>query len=403
VAILRALLTVIQQYSDNSTEHIHSQAQQLLTTLPDLLRLAEVAQLMHAGEIAVKAVSAAVQSFVAVDLLVDVHTLLWSILHLQPDQQFNAYLESLAWLGPESDQGLSALLTRLLHICIGSLKMPLYPDMWVQMIYLQFNVLVKLCRLIPNAMKAHMLEGSQFVESVWIAYFTMTFAMLHHEHLVLEAFQSTKRTFIIDRHGDLRDKLIPHVQSMWQYMGSDKQLKLTALIVPKTLFLIRTTQGSTWQLAFDMYTDVLRVEFQLTDSFKSLERHTIDALYVLANISQDDCLKFLATLTQSVTDKLKHFAATDAALQALSEAGLTLFGEIKHLCQLMCSLLRFPDTAMYEDERTAVALHLMEYLESQGGHKTRREMYCRYVQTLVCFFNFFCFFFFFFFFFFLNY
>ena len=38
---------------------------------------------------------------------------------------------------------------------------------------------------------------------------------------------------------------------------------------------------------------------------------------------------------------------------------------MQHLYSLMCALLKFPDTATFEDERTAVALHLMEYLEKQ--------------------------------------
>jgi hypothetical protein len=47
----------------------------------------------------------------------------------------------------------------------------------------------------------------------------------------------------------------------------------------------------------------------------------------------------------------------------------------------MAALLKFPDTALYEDERTTVALKLMTYLESSGH--VRKEMYTRYVQYLV--------------------
>jgi hypothetical protein len=45
--------------------------------------------------------------------------------------------------------------------------------------------------------------------------------------------------------------------------------------------------------------------------------------------------------------------------------GAELLAEMQHLYSLMCALLKFPDTATFEDERTAVALHLMEYLEKQ--------------------------------------
>jgi hypothetical protein len=50
---------------------------------------------------------------------------------------------------------------------------------------------------------------------------------------------------------------------------------------------------------------------------------------------------------------------------ALNAAGLAMLGEIRELYHLMCALLKFPDTALYEDERTAVALRLMDYLQKK--------------------------------------
>jgi hypothetical protein len=48
---------------------------------------------------------------------------------------------------------------------------------------------------------------------------------------------------------------------------------------------------------------------------------------------------------------------------------------------LMSSFVNFPHTALYEDERTSVALRLIKYLE-QSGH-VREEMQTRYIQYLV--------------------
>jgi hypothetical protein len=45
----------------------------------------------------------------------------------------------------------------------------------------------------------------------------------------------------------------------------------------------------------------------------------------------------------------------------------------------MASLLRFHDTALIEDERTDVALKLMQYLETSGH--VRKEMYTRYAHV----------------------
>ena len=38
--------------------------------------------------------------------------------------------------------------------------------------------------------------------------------------------------------------------------------------------------------------------------------------------------------------------------------------------------------AVYEDDRTSVALRLMDYI-AKSGLQSRRDMYCRYVQYLV--------------------
>jgi len=57
----------------------------------------------------------------------------------------------------------------------------------------------------------------------------------------------------------------------------------------------------------------------------------------------------------------------------------TLFAS--QMYELMSSLLKFPGTEIYEDERTSVALKLMNYLE-ETGH-VRKEMMSRYVQYLV--------------------
>lgn len=49
--------------------------------------------------------------------------------------------------------------------------------------------------------------------------------------------------------------------------------------------------------------------------------------------------------------------------------------------EMMSTLLEYPDTAVYEDERTLIAIKLALYLESGGV--ARREMTTRYLQYLV--------------------
>lgn len=119
---------------------------------------------------------------------------------------------------------------------------------------------------------------------------------------------------------------------------------------------------------------MVSTEFSVTGEFSEVERHTIDALYEIANVSQDAGDKFMAHLYPTMKNRL-------SADGKLAEKGVEFLKHVHKMYELMSSLLKFPDTAIYEDERTSVALKLMNYLE-ESGH-VRKEMATRYVQYLV--------------------
>jgi hypothetical protein len=51
--------------------------------------------------------------------------------------------------------GVVPFITRLLAVFRGSLKLRLYPDMWLQMILLQFVAIIRLVQVLP----AHIYEN----------------------------------------------------------------------------------------------------------------------------------------------------------------------------------------------------------------------------------------------------
>lgn len=128
-------------------------------------------------------------------------------------------------------------------------------------------------------------------------------------------------------------------------------------------------------MSMEFYFDILCCEYEATNSLKDIERHTIDYLYHIANTSITIGDAFMQYLCSNLESRV-------SAASNLTARGSSFIRDIKQLYDLMCALLKFPDTAIYEDERTSVALKLMAYIEN-SGIQSRREMYCRYVQYLV--------------------
>ena len=118
---------------------------------------------------------------------------------------------------------------------------------------------------------------------------------------------------------------------------------------------------------------------QAGDAFTQVERHTIDALYSLANLNQDAGRRIMELLYSTVSARFEEYTGPQS--DQIKKEGQEFLMHIARMYELMSSLLKFPDTPLFEDERTSVALKLMHYLESSGH--VRKDMYLRYTMYLV--------------------
>eukprot|EP00455_Lapot_gusevi_P001214 TRINITY_DN1049_c0_g1_i6.p1 TRINITY_DN1049_c0_g1~~TRINITY_DN1049_c0_g1_i6.p1 ORF type:complete len:893 (+),score=284.43 TRINITY_DN1049_c0_g1_i6:184-2679(+) len=364
IAILQIVLDILER--NNRPAHM---VWELHTILPALVSLTLAAQEQHLGMRTLKTPDQSVTQFCNVDVLVDSLSCLLTVLHLMSDEQLDAFIDQLSFNRTQLENFLSKMLT----VTRNALKINLYPDMWVVLYALEMSVMAKILQRFSRPIQTYFLDDDNFDYEMWHNYMLMGFAVLSHESLQLEKFTPTKRNFILNRYGDIRDAAVPEIRSMWQCL-EEKQLRFTHLLSGRCLEVARTVPGNSQQLATDIYFDLLSREFLLTHSFKDIERHTIDYLYNLAHSPQNVGDTFIAYLLQTLEPKLN-------AITELAQPGTAYLRDIKQLYDLMCALLKFPDTAVYEDERTSVALRLMEYIE-KSGHM-RREMYCRYVKILV--------------------
>jgi hypothetical protein len=391
IHILQAVMDIVQTNTSASASVAErtTALSNVAAVLPELLQMTLCVQQHHFGERGMGSVEPNVAAFAKVDLLVDSMSLVWTLLHIlgAPSSSGSELLDEFLYELAESDPHpqhvvLKSCVARLLTVATNALRINLYPEMWVTMIMLQFTMVVKCLERLPYYMQTFFLAGETFAEDVWRSYFSLALGLLAHHELQLEKGLKTKAQFIMQKYGDVRDPVIRDLRTMWGYLDAH-QLKLTGLLVPKLLELARTVKGNPSTVALDLYFDLLAREFQSTGSFKDTERHTIVFFYdyIAANHSAaaqhgSEHDQFLPFLVEQLETKFR--AATD-----LAAAGAIYLRDVQQLYDLMSSLLKFPETALYEDERTATALHLMDYLEKRGGLTTRREMYCRYVQNLI--------------------
>jgi len=365
IAILQKLLAIQQ-----SKKHANEQSNwDFHPLLPDLVHVVLLTQEAQDGQRQLKPPSETVLQYCKVDLVPDSTTCLWSLLHALRGELIENYVKSL------DNEALKVFATSLLSLCHNCLSLKLYPEMWIVMNMLQISVIAGMLKTLGAPIRTKLgPSSSNFVYNIWKKFFELSLGLLSIEALKVEKFSNSKRDFVLSRYGDIRKDVIQELRTMWAYLGK-KQTAFTGALVASLFDLAQNSVNEeAKQLALDMYYDMVSTEFLETNEFSEVERSTIDALYNIANISQEAGDKFMELLYSTMKERLSKDAK-------LSDRGVNFLKHVAKMYELMSSLLKFPDTAIYEDERTSVALKLMNYLE-ESGH-VRKDMASRYVQYLV--------------------
>jgi hypothetical protein len=382
LAILMNMLQIVQaeqiaeNISQNSQSNIESAKIYNFTALLQVLvHLINQLQLFQAGEIILKPASESILASCKVDVAVDSITCLFTILHALTDIQYSNFLNSF------SPDKFLKFNFELFSVCKNILTAEIYPELWIVLQMFELALITRVLRQFSVIL--HSKYSTLDYLRLYNLFFSICFALLASEQLKLEGFSSRKKDFISTRYGDIRKELIELVKTMWNSVNSFK-LELSSVCVPLFFHLAINTAGETHDFALDLYYDLLQHEYALhraklssrAEYFNVTERHTIDALYNLANLNQEQGKNFMKLIHSSVTSRLNSSSEAD-----FRSATLEFLSHIERMFSLMSSLLNFPDTALFEDERSTIALQLINYLESSGH--VRKEMYTRYVQYLV--------------------
>lgn len=387
LASLMPMLTVTQHKANFAPE----KTWEYTALLPHLITLCLKVQQAHVGDAVLKAPPDTILQSCKVDMLLDSNTVLWSILQSLSDDQLDKFVDSLPLNsnGKEEEGDKARLISDLLTVCTNAVHLKFYPELWVLMTMTQLSLTERLLSRLARPIQSLLSSSSSSASSsssgtstsakdmahhaVFTKYFELCLLLLSCEGLALEKFSSKKRQFIESRYGDLRLKLTGHFRSMWNALRAAKA-HFVSVLVAKLFDVVLNFEGDERVFALDIYFDMCIFDYSRSKDFALVERHTIDSLYNMANVSQEHGRRFMSIWSESIQARFDAHAEMKAA-------GNEYLRHIGKMYELMSSLLKFPDTALYEDERTLVAIKLMNYLESSGH--VRKEMYARYVQYLV--------------------
>jgi C2 domain in Dock180 and Zizimin proteins/DOCK N-terminus/DHR-2, Lobe C/DHR-2, Lobe A/SH3 domain len=369
IAILRRLLKQMCPMSSLSSTSNAEVMWDFRSILSELVSVVDLIQQSTLGQVTLRKPPDTVTQYCKVDLLPDSTSVLWTVFHGLLGSSLDRFMEE------TSNDELAAVMEKLLIVAKRSLSLLYFPDLWIVMNMLEVNIV---CRLLtsfcdPLCSRFGPNSGS-FKVALWQQFFSLGIALLSTDKLNLESFTAQKRDFVSERHGDMRSSVVKHFKAAWESLGASKVRFVGHLVADLFEISLSTTFDEAHKLAADVYYDMVSTEFAESKQFNEVERHTIDALYNMTNMSQEQSKTFMDSFFSDMSARV----GSDTAL---GTAGSKFVTHISRMYELMSSLLNFPDTARFEDERTSVALKLMNYLE-ESGHQ-RKEMSSRYIQFLV--------------------
>jgi hypothetical protein len=353
-------------------------AMECLPLLEPMLVVVRQFQLSVAGEVGYVKPSQTVQQVAQVDMKHHPLAITLTILREVPEPALVAFLAGLMTARRVK------LLSYLLKMCVAASSTLAFPDMWLTMNMFQLSTVLKVLRAVRSVLLAHHAAEAVFDESLFRAFFQLSFQLLFLPLLNLDDLAPAKRDFVLAKYGDLRLPVLAEVQIAYSALGTAR-LAVLSVVIPE---LIKLSQSKSFErAAFALYCESTEVEFLHTGKFSQCERHTVDYIYSLTNSSASSAKEGEkpAQMARAFVEALcAHLSAHYALSDELRGPGAAFLAHLQKVNGLVCKFMALNDQGeLLEDECTAVALDLMNYLESSGH--AREEMQTGYVQYLVDF------------------
>jgi hypothetical protein len=312
-----------------------------------------------------------------VDVLLDTSMLLFAVVDGTPEPELHSYLTTLP------TETLAPLLLSLLSVATTHVthSSALVPPAWVQPQWFLLRGAVTVLRAAARVLRTHC-TGARFDPAVWGAWLRLALAVRLSRALAVDELPPVRARYVQERYGaDLRRGVPELLFELWQSLTDELKLSLAPGLVDHLVAALVIANAGVRLSLLDVFFDLLCARHRVAGDFSEIERLAIDALYEVAHVSQAAGETAMQLLQSACASK---FAAAGGRLGA---DGTVLLAHMQDIFRLILSLFSLPDTPEYLEDRAAVALRLIAYIESSAAAAsaagTGAGMHARYLQLLV--------------------
>lgn len=330
--------------------------------LPSLVTLVHALIMNKIGKYRLIPVRSQIQKLAPIELMQDSYTCLATLLFLMDEKEFMQVCSGMpdGILEPTMDKLLS-----ILHWSFTEPYLAMYPNVWIVMVSFKYAFAVHFLSFIDTLLSEIALSPDIQLKSLdFIAALLkgsteiVSGSNVNLENVIKASKLESRKEFLNQRFQTVRQNALQTMQSIWNRLGSfqmDLGHHFCLALLP--------------QLLFDCGQDSVGVALGifgrlLSQDMVRVERYTFNLLYSTANTSKHQSDHLYGTL--------KNYLEGSEHSQFLSH--------LEHLYELMSSLFTFPETELYETERTEIAIDLMKYIRERDNFDV--EIYAQYVQYL---------------------
>lgn len=284
--------------------------------------------------------------------------------------------KAITTLRSENEQDAVRVIESALLCCNNILKKSTFPHQWIIMRMVESEVAMRALSWFGSTLKRNYLSKSfDSGRNLWKQWLELGMIFLSNEDFALEDMNELRANIIRENYGDVRNIAIKKLTVAWNVL-TPHRAALADTMIKAAVETSASEVEEIQEFAVDVYFQMIKSEFESSNNMNSVETHTIDQIDQLtAKYSNKENVinRYLDFFRIRVKKKLDN-----GTNQKLKKMGNTFLSDIERLYNYLVQLKKLPNTAKYEDERTAATLKLLQYLNSSG----KNELYNRYIHHL---------------------
>jgi len=276
------------------------------------------------------------------------------------------------------DEGMAVHVVECaLKCCNNLIASSLFPSSWLTLRLAEAEVAMRCLSWFGWTLQRNYL-GDTFDKGrvLWKEWLGVGMLFLSNEDFALEDYVDSASLALLRQHyGDVRTIAIRKLTVAWTAL-TPHRAALADTMISAAVEASASEVLDIQEFAIDVYFQMIRSEFSASSHIQSVETHTIDQIDQLTakhSHKENVINRYLDFFRKRVREKLA--SSGDAQL---TKIGNTFISDIERLYHFLVQLKKLPNSAQYEDERTAATLKLLSYLNDSR----KNELYNRYIHHL---------------------